>query len=225
MFLLDSTELNYDADGRLLCVHPGFSLLCLICRIHSKSGSAGKQCVITPLNGLPGTSKWWVIMCSAWTTVFFGVSDCFSFLNHLAMSWEQLCFELSVGFLTHPRPTQFLRLLPWGHPSPRHPRVPLLWTCLEVDSSWTTRLCSPWLFWTWDTCYRTPPSVSRLALLFCRILYFVRSILWKGKQVLFTILNYTCCPLYSGAWAIVFFQIMLIFLFSSNAYFYRNALS
>ena len=86
LLLLDSTELNYGTDGRLLYIHPGFSLLCFICRIHYKSGNAGKQCVITPLNGLPGTSKWWVIMCSAWTTVFFWVSDCFSFLNHLAIS-------------------------------------------------------------------------------------------------------------------------------------------
>ena len=70
-FLLDSTELNYDTDGRLLYMHPEFSRLCFICRIRSNGRNAGKQCVITPLNGLPGTSKWWVTMCSVWTTVFF----------------------------------------------------------------------------------------------------------------------------------------------------------
>lgn len=145
--------------------------------------SGGWPCVLSgPLSVLG-----FQIASPSWTTWLYPESSCV-----LNSQWAS----------SHPHPSRSLG----PFPALCTPGFWLLWPCLEVDSFWTTLLCSPRLFWAWDTFCWTSPSVSVLALLFCRIWSFVRSILWKGKQVLLSILNYTCCLLYPGVWAIVFFK-------------------
>ena len=74
-----------------------------------------------------------------------------------------------MGFLT-PLP-QFFRLLPWGLPSPLHPRV-LVTVDLPLGQQFLDHAVLGLRHMLLDS-----PSVSMLALLFCRILSFVRSIL------------------------------------------------